>query len=117
MGPVAIKLRISHRAQQKIERAALCQVGTGSLPEATGLLDPTDFIQSVAYSGWTNRQSGYSAVRDEPSYVLIAGEAMHSSAQTDIGKLVAVIADELRTIRSLDSKIAILNKRSPRFEF
>jgi len=66
---------------------------------------------------WTNRQSGYSAVRDETSYALIAGEAMHSSAQTDIRKLVAVIADELRAIWSVDSKTAILNKCSPRFEF
>lgn len=66
---------------------------------------------------WTNRQSGYSAVRGETSYVLIAAEAMHSSAQTDIQRLVGVIAGELRAIWSVDLKTAILNKCSPRFEF
>lgn len=66
---------------------------------------------------WTNRQSGYSAVRDETTTVLIVAEGMHNSAHTDVQKLTAAIADELKVIWSAAPKIGILNKFSPRFEF
>src|SRR5262249_1578902 len=53
---------------------------------------------------WTNRQSGYSAVRDQTTTVLIVGEAMHSSAPSDVLKLTAAIADELKVIWSVTPK-------------
>jgi DNA/RNA-binding domain of Phe-tRNA-synthetase-like protein len=66
---------------------------------------------------WTNRQSGYSAVRDETTSVLIVAEGMHSSAKADVQKLTTTIADELNFIWSATPKAGILNKFSPRFEF
>lgn len=66
---------------------------------------------------WTNRQSGYSAVRDETSAVLIVAEAMHDSAPADIAKLTATIADELDVIWSATPKLRILNPSSSRMEF
>jgi DNA/RNA-binding domain of Phe-tRNA-synthetase-like protein len=66
---------------------------------------------------WTNRQSGYSAVRDETRAVIIVAEAMHDSAPADIPKLTAAIADELNAIWSVTPKTRILNQSSPRFEF
>ena len=66
---------------------------------------------------WTNRQSAYSAVRDETTTVLIVAEGMHNSANADIQKLTTAIADELKVIWSIAPKTGILNKLSPRFEF
>lgn len=40
---------------------------------------------------WTNRQSGYSAVRDTTTSALIVAEAVHDSAAEDIAQLVATI--------------------------
>ncbi len=40
---------------------------------------------------WVNRQSGYSAVRDETTHVLIVTEAMHETARRDIAQLVAAL--------------------------
>lgn len=51
---------------------------------------------------WTNRQSGYSAVRDETASVLIVAEAMHESAGADIDKLTAALAEELQALWSAD---------------
>ncbi|MEU4696046.1 B3/B4 domain-containing protein [Nonomuraea dietziae] len=44
---------------------------------------------------WTNRQSGYSAVRDTTSSVLIVAEAMHATAAADVAELTTVLAREL----------------------
>jgi DNA/RNA-binding domain of Phe-tRNA-synthetase-like protein len=66
---------------------------------------------------WTNRQSSYSAVRGETATVLIVAEAVHSSAQVDVQKLTATIADELKIMCSATARTAILNKLSRRFEF
>jgi len=66
---------------------------------------------------WTNRQSGYSAVRDETTAALIVAEALHGSAPTDVQKLTAAIADELNVIWSVTPKSKILNQSSSRFEF
>ena len=51
---------------------------------------------------WTNRQSGYSAVRDETSRVLIVAEALHSSAAADVEKLSAALAEELQALWSAE---------------
>jgi DNA/RNA-binding domain of Phe-tRNA-synthetase-like protein len=66
---------------------------------------------------WTNRQSAFSAVRDETNAVLIVAEAMHDSAVADIAELTAAIADELNVIWSVAATTRILSASSPRFEF
>ncbi len=66
---------------------------------------------------WTNRQSAYSAVRDQTRAVLIVAEAMHDSAATDIPNLTTAIADEFNVIWSATPKTRILTQSSPRFEF
>jgi DNA/RNA-binding domain of Phe-tRNA-synthetase-like protein len=54
---------------------------------------------------WTNRQSGYSAVRDETASVLIVAEAMHESAGADIDHLTAALTEELQALWSADIRI------------
>ena len=66
---------------------------------------------------WTNRQSGYSAVRDTTTAILIVAEAMHGSASTDVQILTTAIADELNSIWSVTPRTTILSQSSPRFEF
>jgi DNA/RNA-binding domain of Phe-tRNA-synthetase-like protein len=66
---------------------------------------------------WTNRQSGYSAVRDTTTDVLMVAEAMHGSAPADISELTATLANELTDIWSSPQKIAVLTQDLPRFEF
>lgn len=61
---------------------------------------------------WTNRQSGYSAVGEATTSVLIVAEAMHESAASDIPKLLATLAHELPGSRS-----ALLSTSEPRWEF
>ncbi len=65
---------------------------------------------------WTNRQSGYSAIRDTTAEILIVAEAMHETASADIERLVTVIAEELRAVWSVTPKSAILSPSSPTFE-
>jgi DNA/RNA-binding domain of Phe-tRNA-synthetase-like protein len=45
---------------------------------------------------WTNRQSGYSAVRDETVSVLVVSEAMHAGATEDVSRLVAAMKTTAR---------------------
>jgi DNA/RNA-binding domain of Phe-tRNA-synthetase-like protein len=66
---------------------------------------------------WTNRQSGYSAVADDTVAVLIVAEAMHDSAQADVQKLIAAIAEELELAWSTAARTGILTEGAPRFEF
>ncbi|KKZ86249.1 hypothetical protein B5K05_17465 [Rhizobium phaseoli] len=66
---------------------------------------------------WTNRQSGFSAVRQATRSVLIVAEALHASAEADIGRLVATLADRLAQIWPAPPKTALLSAASPRFEF
>ncbi|MDP9868075.1 MULTISPECIES: B3/B4 domain-containing protein [Streptosporangium] len=66
---------------------------------------------------WTNRQSGYSAVRDTTTTVLIIAEAMHGSAAADVRELTSVLADELNGIWRAVPESAVLSRSSPRFEF
>lgn len=65
---------------------------------------------------WTNRQSGYSAVRDTTNAVLIVVEAMHGST-ADVQQLTAALAHELNAVWSATPKSTILSQSSPRFEF
>jgi DNA/RNA-binding domain of Phe-tRNA-synthetase-like protein len=66
---------------------------------------------------WTNRQSGYSAVRDTTSSVLIVAEALHESAEADITRLTATMAEELDAAWSTTASVALLGSSSPRFDF
>jgi DNA/RNA-binding domain of Phe-tRNA-synthetase-like protein len=66
---------------------------------------------------WTNRQSRYSAVGDGTTALLIVSEGLHGSADADIHKLTATIADELKVILSAIPETRILSKSSPRFDF
>ncbi len=66
---------------------------------------------------WTNRQSGYSAVRNTTTSVLIVAEAMHASASADVPRLMATVADGLTAIWPVAPETAMLTPSSPRFEF
>jgi DNA/RNA-binding domain of Phe-tRNA-synthetase-like protein len=66
---------------------------------------------------WTNRQSGYSAVQDTTSTVLVVAEALHESAYEDVQKLTATLADELTAIWSAAPRTVMLTRSSPRFDF
>ena len=66
---------------------------------------------------WTHRQSGYSAVRDTTTAILIVAEAMHGTASADVQNLTTAIADELNIIWSVTPRTTILSQSSPRFEF
>ncbi|MBY5338033.1 hypothetical protein HFO99_29710 [Rhizobium leguminosarum] len=66
---------------------------------------------------WTNRQSGFSAVRETTRSVLIVAEALHASAGDDIARLVETVADALARHWPAAPKTAMLGPVSPRFEF
>jgi DNA/RNA-binding domain of Phe-tRNA-synthetase-like protein len=66
---------------------------------------------------WTNRQSGYSAVRDVTSSVLIVAEALHASARDDVQRLVASLADEINGVWALRARTGVLSSSCPRFDF
>jgi DNA/RNA-binding domain of Phe-tRNA-synthetase-like protein len=65
---------------------------------------------------WTNRQSGYSAAREDTTDVLIVAEAMHDSAPADVEALVAEIAGELHDIWLVTPTSGLLSRSSPRFD-
>jgi DNA/RNA-binding domain of Phe-tRNA-synthetase-like protein len=66
---------------------------------------------------WTNRQSGYSAVRTDAASVLIVAEGFHASAQADVRRVVRTIAEELETVWSATPTTKVLTSSTPRFEF
>jgi DNA/RNA-binding domain of Phe-tRNA-synthetase-like protein len=66
---------------------------------------------------WTNRQSGYSAVRDTTSTVLIVAEALHETAVVDVAALTEAIVDDLRAAWSVVPSSRLLTESVPRFEF
>lgn len=66
---------------------------------------------------WTNRQSGYSAVRDTTSAVLIVAEALHATAATDIQRLVETLAAAVASAWPAAVRPALLSASAPRFEF
>lgn len=65
---------------------------------------------------WTNRQSGLSAVRDTTDEVLVVAEAMHDTAAEDVGRLTAVVADELKALWPTTPETALLSASSPWFD-
>jgi DNA/RNA-binding domain of Phe-tRNA-synthetase-like protein len=66
---------------------------------------------------WTNRQSGYSAVRETTTDLLIVAEAMHESASSDVPALIDALAGDLATAGVVVGATAILRRSAPRFDF
>jgi DNA/RNA-binding domain of Phe-tRNA-synthetase-like protein len=66
---------------------------------------------------WTHRQSALSAVRPETSAVLIVAEALHSTAFTDVARLLDVLANELKALWAAPVDKTILTPASPSIEF
>jgi hypothetical protein len=73
--------------------------------------------QAGARPGWTNRQSGLSAVRNSTAAVLMVAEAVHGSAASGVPKLTAAGAAELHAVWSLTPAVTVLSQSSPRFTF
>jgi DNA/RNA-binding domain of Phe-tRNA-synthetase-like protein len=90
--------------------------GEGENPDAHEVIF-SDGARRAHARRWTNRQSGYSAVGDTTTAVLIVAEAMHGSAHGDIQRLTDAIADELKAIWSVTPKSTILSQALPRFEW
>jgi DNA/RNA-binding domain of Phe-tRNA-synthetase-like protein len=66
---------------------------------------------------WTNRQSGYSAVRDTTATVLIVAEAMHETAAAGVSELVAELVHEIKSAWTVAAQTALLSRSAPRFTF
>ncbi|WJV44335.1 B3/B4 domain-containing protein [Streptomyces flavofungini] len=66
---------------------------------------------------WTNRQSGYSAVRDTTSDVLIIVEALHETAPADVAKLMDALTAELRAAWGVETASTVLTRSARRFTF
>ncbi|MDP4506160.1 B3/B4 domain-containing protein [Nonomuraea turcica] len=64
---------------------------------------------------WTNRQSGYSAIRDTTADVLIVAEALHETAQSDVESLMVTLIDELAALWPVTPRAAILSSSAPEF--
>lgn len=65
---------------------------------------------------WTNRQSGYSAVRDETASVLIVAEALHAGAAADMQRLIDALDAAIRALWSVEPRSATLRRSAPRFD-
>lgn len=65
---------------------------------------------------WTNRQSGYSAVRDETASVLIVAEALHPGAEADVRRLIDELVATIRSVWSANPRSAVLNRSAPSFD-
>jgi DNA/RNA-binding domain of Phe-tRNA-synthetase-like protein len=65
---------------------------------------------------WTNRQSGWSAVRDDTATVLVVVEAMHDGAERDVPGVLVALADGLATGWSAACRTSLLTVASPRFD-
>ncbi|WP_326692464.1 phenylalanine--tRNA ligase beta subunit-related protein [Streptomyces sp. NBC_01795] len=77
----------------------------------------SDTAQRAHARRWTNRQSGYSAVRDSTAEVLIVAEALHESAHDDVARLVAELGGALEAHWGAGTLSAstVLSEAEPRF--
>lgn len=67
---------------------------------------------------WTNRQSGWSAVRDDTTAVLVVAEAVHETAAADIARLTATITARLSSCwPTATVTAATLHQHAPRATF
>jgi DNA/RNA-binding domain of Phe-tRNA-synthetase-like protein len=64
---------------------------------------------------WTNRQSGYSAVRAGTASVLVVAEALHGTAAADIADLTAVLAAEIGAAWGVAPAHAVISDAAPAF--
>ena len=76
-----------------------------------------DAARRVHARRWTNRQSGWSAMRDSTGAALIVAEALHDSAASDVRDLTEALAGELEAIWSVTPAVALLSPSSPGFNF
>jgi DNA/RNA-binding domain of Phe-tRNA-synthetase-like protein len=76
-----------------------------------------DVARRVHARRWTNRQSGWSAMRDSTGAALIVAEALHESAPADVRKLTEDLASELEAAWSVTPAVAVLTPSSPRLRF
>ena len=76
-----------------------------------------DAARQVHARRWTNRQSGWSAVRNSTTAALIVAEAMHESAASDVRELIAAVAGELEAVWPVTPMLSVLSPSSPRFAF
>jgi DNA/RNA-binding domain of Phe-tRNA-synthetase-like protein len=65
---------------------------------------------------WTNRQSGWSAVRDDTRAVLVVVEAMHEDAGRDVPAVLDALAAALRHGWDATVRTSLLTPGEPRFE-
>ncbi|MEV1147309.1 phenylalanine--tRNA ligase beta subunit-related protein [Micromonospora sp. NPDC049799] len=65
---------------------------------------------------WTNRQSGWSAVRDDTTRILVVVEALHPGADRDVPALLDALAGNLERGWGVASRTAVLTAATPRFE-
>lgn len=66
---------------------------------------------------WTNRQSGYSAIRPQTARALIVAEALHETARSDIERLVSALSEAMEATWGVRPRLAMLDRSSPRFDF
>lgn len=71
--------------------------GETELPEPDEIIFADDSGRAHARR-WTNRQSGWSAVRPETTQVLIVTEALHETADKDIAALISSLTGALTRI-------------------
>jgi DNA/RNA-binding domain of Phe-tRNA-synthetase-like protein len=77
----------------------------------------TDAERRAHARTWTNRQSGYSAVRKETSDILIVAEVLRATAAADVSRLLEAVAHNLAELWSARPKTARPTSTSPRIEF
>jgi DNA/RNA-binding domain of Phe-tRNA-synthetase-like protein len=65
---------------------------------------------------WTNRQSGWSAVRPATSDVLIVAEALHTGARADVERLLDSLATAVVAAWGGTRATAVLTSTSPSFD-
>ncbi|GHD49016.1 hypothetical protein GCM10017083_20800 [Thalassobaculum fulvum] len=66
---------------------------------------------------WTNRQSGYSAVRADTTDVLIVAEALHDTAAADVPRLLEALSGDIGAAWSVPVTAAMLSASAPAFAF
>lgn len=65
---------------------------------------------------WTNRQSGWSALRDGTSRVLVVVEALHDTAGRDVPRLLDTLAGELERGWGVSPRPVMLTGAAPRVD-
>jgi DNA/RNA-binding domain of Phe-tRNA-synthetase-like protein len=66
---------------------------------------------------WTNRQSGWSAMRAETTRALIVAEALHRTAGEDVPRLIETLAEELQGTWGVEPMSAVLTATARTFKF